>query len=325
MQLLPSHMFITLLTHKHTLSYTQQWDPGVEDINTLETESVLSPEANCVSLQSFTTVTPGYPNVSFICTAQWREVCIRAFCWGRLSFFTIQHCDTGWYTHGNGRKVLLFTATKLDLHIAPLEGVINLLEWSVVNPICGLKRQQESDLTSTTTEVRSVRTFFWGVWESVAMSAGQNSPRAEKEREKWATNVWWERRHNSSHHGDPERGQSSPHLVFEPKPLLVHPPPSNLPGCFPRRWMGIRGSPWLSPRDTNKWKSGLGKSLFSLPVSRQITLASCLLKSSVVHHSAALLSSPFHFPSRLLFPPSWYHLHSDIQSLRVLKSESSLW
>lgn len=180
MQLLPSHMFITLLTHKHTLSYTQQWDPGVEDINTLETESVLSPEANCVSLQSFTTVTPGYPNVSFICTAQWREVCIRAFCWGRLSFFTIQHCDTGWYTHGNGRKVWLFTATKLDLHIAPLEGVINLLEWSVVNPICGLKRQQESDLTSTTTEVRSVRGGGLGICCHVCWTKQSASRKRER-------------------------------------------------------------------------------------------------------------------------------------------------
>lgn len=301
-------MFITLLTHKHTLSYTQQWDPGVEDINTLETESVLSPEANCVSLQSFTTVTPGYPNVSFICTAQWREVCIRAFCWGRLSFFTIQHCDTGWYTHGNGRKVWLFTATKLDLHIAPLEGVINLLEWSVVNPICGLKRQQESDLTSTTTEVRSVRMFFWGVWESVAMSAGQNSPRAEKEREKWATNVWWERRHNSSHHGDPERGQSSPHLVFEPKPLLVHPPLKS-PGLLPT---ALDGHTWITlalPERHKQMKEWLRKKpVFSPGLSADHfgLLSPQILRRSSFGGSAQFsfsFSEPPIIPSVMISPP----------------------
>lgn len=74
-------------TQTHTFIHTAQRDPGVEDINTLKTESVLCPEANRVSLQSLTAVTPGYPNVSFICTAQWCEGCIHAFCWGRLSFF----------------------------------------------------------------------------------------------------------------------------------------------------------------------------------------------------------------------------------------------
>lgn len=47
----PSHKYITLLTHKYTHIHTNSRDPGVEDINTLRTESVLSPEANHVSLQ----------------------------------------------------------------------------------------------------------------------------------------------------------------------------------------------------------------------------------------------------------------------------------
>lgn len=98
-----------------------------------------------------------------------------------------------------------------------------------------------------------------------------------------------------------KRGQSSPLITSLSQSLCS----SNLPCRFPRRWTGIHGSSWLSETRTHQWKSSLEKPVL------QIALASCLLVPSVVHHSAHC--SPFHLAGQLLFPPSWYHLHSDIR------------
>lgn len=174
---------------------------------------------------------------------------------------------------------------------------------------------------------------------SFARSTGQHTEtkRGEKQGEKWATNVWREWRHNSSHHGDPKRGQSSPRRLPEPKPLLALSLPSNLPCSFPRSWTGVRGSPWLSIKHTSthtntqseEWKSSLEKPVFSLSlslVSLQIALASCLLKSSVVHHSAAGLRAllfifkPPVIPSIVISPPLRHPV-----SLSASRGESTLW
>lgn len=156
---------------------------------------------------------------------------------------------------------------------------------------------------------------------SVARSAGQNTVREQKNREKNERQMSGEQeRHNSSHHGDPERGQSSPRILSEPR--LTPPPHSKSPVLLPT------GAGWAnvvhlgSPRDTNtQMKEQPRKSPFSLSVSQQITLDSRLLRSSVLHRSAQF---SFSCSGRLLSPPSRYHLHSDIQSLSVLKSKSAL-
>lgn len=55
-------------------------------------------------------------------------------------------------------------------------------------------------------------------------------------------------KHNSSHHGDPERGQSSSRILSEPRiPPHHHQPPPNLPCCFPRADVVHLGS-----KDTNR-------------------------------------------------------------------------
>lgn len=87
------------------------------------------------------------------------------------------------------------------------------------------------------------------------------------------------------------------------------------------RWMGQCGSPWLSKRHKHTNERAAQKSPFSLSVPQQITLDSRLLRSSVLHRSAQF---SFSFSDRLLSPTSRYHLHSDIQSLSVLKSKSAL-
>lgn len=85
-------------------------DPGAEDVNTLRTESLLWLEANHVSLRRFTAATPGYPCVSFICTAQWctapPEVCIQTVRWGWNVFLPFTHCD-------------IWTPSKLNVRLFP--------------------------------------------------------------------------------------------------------------------------------------------------------------------------------------------------------------
>lgn len=114
-----------------------------------------------------------------------------------------------------------------------------------------------------------------------------------------------------------QRGAKAP-LVSSLSQDSLSPPPPNLPCCFPRANVVHLGS----PRDTNtQMKVQPRKSPFSLSVSQQITLDSRLLRSSVLHRSAQF---SFSCSGRLLSPPSRYHLHSDIQSLSVLKSKSAL-
>ena len=139
---------------------------------------------------------------------------------------------------------------------------------------------------------------------SVARSAGQNTVR---EREKWATNAWRERRHNISHHGDPERSQSSPRLFSQPSLCSLSPIPSlNLPCCFPRRWMGIRGSPRLSKRHKDKWKSSAEKPVFSLCLSADHF---GLLSPKILRRPS--LGSSFHFQA------AYYSLHHDLTSTQT--------
>lgn len=96
--------------------------------------------------------------------------------------------------------------------------------------------------------------FYWG-GGSVARSAGQNTVREQKNREKNERQMSGEQeRHNSSHHGDPERGQSSPRILSEPR--LTLPPPSKSPVLLPT---GQCGSPWLSKRHKHANESAAQK------------------------------------------------------------------
>lgn len=94
---------------------------------------------------------------------------------------------------------------------------------------------------------RNISFVFYWCGGSVARSAGQNTVREQKNREKNERQMSGEQeRHNSSHHGDPERGQSSPRILSEPR--LTPPPPQISRAASHGRWMGQCGSPWLSKR-----------------------------------------------------------------------------
>lgn len=165
---------------------------------------------------------------------------------------------------------------------------------------------------NTSTLLQSVWTsgFFWRRLLLGLLDKTQSA------REKNERQMPGEKRGTTSATMETQRGAKAPLVSSLSQAFARSAPPSNLPCCFPWRWMGIRGSLWLSKkRHTNE--RAAQKSLFTLSVSQQITLASCLLKSSVVHHSAAQLSPPF------LLQATYYPLYHDLTSTQT--SRLSVW
>ncbi len=116
-----------------------------------------------------------------------------------------------------------------------------------------------------------------------------------------------------------QREAKAPRLPSEPKPLLT------------LSRAASHGVGWAqvdhlgSPKDTHKNERAAQRSLFSLSVSQQIALASCLLESSAVHHSAAQLSSSFYFQAPVILSIMISAPLRHPVFLSVLKGEKTVW
>lgn len=159
----------------------------------------------------------------------------------------------------------------------------------------------------------STSTLLQSVWTSgcfldrgllLGLCWTKHSPRANKKERKMSDECLERKEAQQQPPWRPREGPKLPSTPLWAKPLL-NLLPSNLPCRFPQHWMCIRASPWLSKRHTRKqMKEQLRKGYFlSLSHSRWFCplVPSNPLSSVTQHH--------------LLFPPSWPHLPSDIESL----------
>lgn len=142
--------------------------------------------------------------------------------------------------------------------------------------------------------------FFWGCLLLGLLDKTQS------EREKNERQMPGEKGGTTSATMETQREAKAP-LVSSLSQAFAHTPPSsNLPCCFPRRWTGIRGSPWLSKRHTDKWKSSSEKPVFSLCLSADHF---GLLSPQILCRPS--LSSSFHFQA------VYYSLHHDLTSTQT--------